>query len=84
MVVLAVLKNIMGNIINSDYMPLIIILAVLWTIPWKGISLWKAARNGSIIWFFFLLIFNTLGILDMIYIFIFSKRNYREAGKYSK
>jgi len=74
----------MENLFNSDYMPIIIILTALWTIPWKGVSLWKAARNGSIVWFFILLIFNTLGILDMIYIFIFSKRSRTNAdGKYN-
>jgi len=52
----------------------IIILVVLWTIPWKGVALWKAARNQSIIWFVILLVVNTLGILEIIYIFFFSKK----------
>jgi methionyl-tRNA synthetase len=51
----------------------ILILAAIWTIPWKGVALWKAARNRSVAWFVILLIINTLGILDIIYI-IFSKR----------
>jgi len=52
----------------------IIILAAIWTIPWKGVALWRAARNQSIVWFVVLLIVNTLGILEIIYIFAFSKR----------
>lgn len=52
----------------------IIILAAIWTIPWKGVALWRAARNQSIAWFVVLLIINTLGILEIIYIFIFSKQ----------
>jgi len=52
----------------------IIWLAVLWTIPWKGIALWKAARKGDQAWFIILLIFNTLAVLEIIYIFIFSKK----------
>jgi hypothetical protein len=59
---------------------LIIILAALWTIPWKGVALWKAARNGSIIWFVLLLLINTVGILEMTYIFIFSKRKKDQNG----
>lgn len=56
---------------------LLIIAAVLWTIPWKGIALWRAARNGQAIWFLALLVINTLAILEIIYIFIFSKRKIR-------
>lgn len=54
----------------------ILILAAIWIIPWKGVALWKAARNRSVAWFVILLIVNTLGILDIIYIFVFSgKKN---------
>lgn len=52
----------------------IIWLAIVWTIPWKGMALWKAARNSDKAWFIILLVFNTLAILEIIYIFIFSKR----------
>ena len=51
----------------------IIWLAIIWTIPWKAVALWKAARNGHKIWFGFLFIFNTLAILEIIYIFFVSK-----------
>jgi len=46
----------------------------LWTIIWKGLALWKAARKGSRNWFIALLVINTLGILGILYIFFFSKR----------
>ena len=46
----------------------------IWTICWKGTALWKAARNNSPAWFVVLLIVNTLGILEIIYIFFFSKK----------
>jgi len=52
----------------------IIWLAVLWTIPWKGVTLWKAAKNNHKWWFVALLVINTLGILKILYIFVFSKR----------
>ena len=52
----------------------ILVLAAVWTIPWKGVALWKAARNRSVAWFVILLIINTLGILDIIYIFAFSEK----------
>ncbi|MDO9231802.1 MAG: DUF5652 family protein [bacterium] len=53
---------------------LIIIIAVVWTLPWKGFALWKSARKGDSIWFTILLIVNTLAILEILYIFIFSER----------
>mgnify|MGYP003963734403 FL=1 len=45
----------------------------LWSLIWKALALWKAARQNSPIWFIALLIFNTLGILPILYIYIFSK-----------
>jgi hypothetical protein len=54
---------------------LILIPILLWVLPWKGIALWKAARNGHKKWFIALLVVNTLAILDIIYIFYFAKRN---------
>ena len=52
----------------------VLILLALWTIPWKGIALWKAAKNSHKKWFIILLVVNTLAVLDILYIFIFSKR----------
>ena len=51
-----------------------IILAALWTLPWKGVALWKSARNNQKWWFVALLVINTLAILEILYIFIFSKK----------
>jgi len=49
-------------------------LIFLWTLPWKGIALWRAARNNQKYWFLFILVLNTFAILDIIYIFFFSKK----------
>ena len=54
--------------------PRVILLAVIWTIPWKGVALWKAARNSHKVWFIVLLVVNTLAILDIIYIFAVGKK----------
>ena len=56
----------------------LIILDLIWEAVWKGIAMWRAARNGHIVWFICILIFNTLGILPIIYIFAFSKRKKTE------
>lgn len=47
---------------------------IIWVIPWKGVALWKAARNGHKIWYIALLILNTMALLEIIYIFFFSKK----------
>ncbi|MCX6721610.1 MAG: DUF5652 family protein [Candidatus Staskawiczbacteria bacterium] len=52
---------------------LLVVLAI-WTIIWKGLALWKAAGNKSKPWFIVLLLLNTVGILEIIYIFFFSKK----------
>jgi methionyl-tRNA synthetase len=44
-------------------------------IPWKGVALWKSARNGHKAWFVALLLINTLAILDVVYIVFFSGEN---------
>jgi len=49
------------------------ILLALWTIPWKGVALWKASRRNEKWWFIALLVINTLGLLEILYIFVFSK-----------
>jgi len=57
-----------------------LILAVIWTIPWKGVALWKSARRGQKIWFVLMLVLNTLAILEILYIFVFSKRDNGQQG----
>lgn len=51
-------------------------ILAIWSIVWKGFALWIAAREGKKWWFAPILIFNTVGILEIIYILFFS-----EAGK---
>lgn len=51
-----------------------LILAAVWTIPWKGVALWRASRRSQKIWFIVILVINTLAILEILYIFVFSKK----------
>ena len=53
--------------------PLVLFLLIAWSLVWKGIALWRSARNNQKGWFVALLIINTLGILEILYIFVFSK-----------
>ncbi len=47
---------------------------LIWSLIWKGLALWKAARRGEWVWFVVLLLVNTLGILEILYIFVFSQK----------
>lgn len=49
-------------------------LLLIWSIAWKGLALWKSARAGSKVWFVVLLVINTLGILEILYLYVFSKK----------
>ena len=50
------------------FLPVIIPLLV-WSIIWKGLALWHAGRKGQPWWFVILLVVNTVGILEIIYLF---------------
>ena len=49
----------------------LMILVTIWTVAIKGYALWHAARNGQKEWFIALLVLNTLGILEIVYLFWF-------------
>jgi len=51
---------------------LLVVIAV-WSTVWKALALWKAARKKSVPWFVVLTVINTVGILDILYLFIFSE-----------
>jgi hypothetical protein len=51
----------------------LIILGIVWTLVWKALAMWRAAQVGSKVWFVILLVVNTLGILDIIYLYVISK-----------
>ncbi|MEN6445965.1 MAG: DUF5652 family protein [Candidatus Cloacimonas sp.] len=57
---------------NPQFSALVLIL-VLWELFWKGIALWKAARESQKYWFIVILVLNTAGILPILYIFLFKK-----------
>ena len=65
--------------INAN--PYLSLPVVLWTLVWKGIALWKAARHNQKWWFIPLLVINTLGLLEILYIFVFSKLGQKTDAK---
>jgi hypothetical protein len=52
-----------------------ICISFVWELVWKGFALWKAARNNHIVWFVCIMIFNTVGILPIIYLLLNRTKN---------
>jgi len=50
-----------------------LIIILVWSYIWKLLALWESARKGSVAWFIILAVVNTVGILEILYIFVFSK-----------
>lgn len=50
-----------------------ILLLATWDGVWKLIAMWKSARNNQVGWYVCLAIFNTVGILPILYILVFQK-----------
>ena len=53
-------------------------LLLLWSTFWKGLALWHAGRRGQPWWFVILIIVNTVGILEIIYLFAVAKLKWSE------
>jgi len=53
--------------------PVLIVIAV-WDLVWKLIGMWKAARANHVAWFICIAVFNTLGILPIIYVLTHRKK----------
>jgi hypothetical protein len=54
--------------------PVIIIVAI-WDTVWKLIAMWRAAQNKHLAWFICIFIFNTIGILPIIYILVYKEKS---------
>lgn len=52
----------------------IFLILALWEIVWKGIGMWYAARNNQKYWFAAILVLNTVGVLPILYLFVFGKK----------
>lgn len=54
--------------------PALVIAIFIWSAFWKILAVWRCAKNEQKYWFIGLLILNTFGILEIIYLFGFSKK----------
>jgi len=64
------------NFVRSSMMGLVewcIVPLLLWSLIWKGMALWHAGRRNEKLWFVVLLVINTMGILEIIYLLFVAK-----------
>ena len=54
--------------------PVVVALAIIWTLGWKGLALWRSAELRQKYWFVAILIINTLGVLEIIYYFFVARK----------
>lgn len=46
----------------------------------KGVALWHASRNAQLTWFIFLVVVNTFGILEIVYLLFFRPKEEEETS----
>ena len=54
---------------------------IIWSVVWKLLAFWKSARKNHVVWFIIFAIVNTVGILEILYIYIFSESNKNKSSK---
>jgi len=57
-----------------DAHPALLIAILVWSLFWKGFALWKAAQLSQKVWFVIILIVNTAGILEIIYLYFVARK----------
>lgn len=70
--------------IQSPYVIWLYVGIMIWSFIWKGLALWKSARLGSKVWFVLILVVNTLGLLEIAYIFILHRINFKKILRFGK
>lgn len=69
--------------ISVELLSVLIVIITIWSLVWKGLALWKSARKNHLVWFVVMLVVNTIGILEILYIFVFSEMG-KNKGKAKK
>ncbi len=50
------------------------VILLVWSLGWKGWALWRSGKNDQRYWFVVLLVVNTLGVLELVYLLFFQKQ----------
>ncbi len=67
------MNPVQNDFLNNPSTALIYLAISLWSLAWKGLAIWRAGRLQERNWFIVILVINLLGILEILYLFRFSK-----------
>jgi len=59
----------------------LLVVIAIWSLAWKIAAMWKAAGKKSLAWFILLGVINTVGIFEILYIFVFSEMKLDEKSR---
>ncbi|OGV96329.1 hypothetical protein A2W24_01305 [Microgenomates group bacterium RBG_16_45_19] len=59
----------MPEFIRLSQYSFLVSLLLIWSLFWKGLALWQAANRRHLTWYLLILVINSLGILEIAYIF---------------
>jgi len=63
---------------------LVLVVSIVWVLPWKGYALWTASKRGNRVWFVLMLILNTFAILEIFYTFYVAKKTPKDIANLFK
>ncbi len=63
----------MNGLALPDWSLTLLVVLAVWSTFWKALGLWHAARNKNVSFFVIMAIFNTAGILEIVYLFAILK-----------
>jgi len=66
------IQNILETINSNPYLA---VAFSTWIVVWKGLALWRTARRQDKLWYVILLILNTAGIAEIIYLIVTRDKN---------
>ncbi len=65
---------IIPQMVLPDWIVWLYVPLIIWSLAWKGVALWKSAKNKQMVWFVIMLVANTAGLLEIIYLAFFQKK----------
>ena len=59
----------------------VLVLVSIWDGIWKAIGLWKSGTQKQLGWFICIFLFNTVGLLPIIYLLFFQRKSERKGKR---
>lgn len=69
------------NLLDNPLFLVILVLLSIWSLAWKGVALWRSSRSNQRNWFIALLVLNTFGIFEIVYLFYFQAKAHDNSSK---